>query len=84
VRHEVNLVFSGHDHVYERTVPIRGVTYVVSGGGKGLYPAGRSAWTAFSKSAYHAVVIRVDGKRLSLEAVEPDDTVLDRLDLGRT
>ena len=85
VRHEVDLVFSGHDHVYERTVPIRGVTYVVSGGGgKGLYPAGRSEWTAFSKSAYHAVVIRVDGKRLSLEAVEPDDTVLDRLDLGRT
>jgi hypothetical protein len=67
VRHEVDLVFSGHGHVYERTVPIRGVTYVVSGGGgKGLYPVGRSEWTAFSKSAYHAVVICVDGKRLSL------------------
>ena len=25
-RHAVDLVFSGHDHVYERTVPIRGVT----------------------------------------------------------
>ncbi len=85
VRHEVDLVFSGHDHVYERTVPIRGVTYVVSGGGgKGLYPAGSSEWTAFSKSIYHAVLVRVDGKRLSLEAVEPDDTVLDRLDLGKT
>ena len=85
VRHEVDLVFSGHDHVYERTVPIRGVTYVVSGGcGKGLYPAGSSEWTAFSKSIYHAVLVRVDGKRLSLEAVEPDDSVLDRLDLVKT
>ena len=84
VRHEVDLVFCGHDHAYERTVPIRGVTHVLSGGGgKRLYPAGRSEWTAFSKSAYHAVLVRVDGGRLSLEAVEPDGAVLDRADLGR-
>lgn len=82
VRHEVDVVFSGHDHNYERTVPIGGVTYVVSGGGgKILYPAGRSKWTAFSKSAHHAVHIRVGAERLSLEAVEPDGIVLDRLDL---
>jgi predicted phosphodiesterase len=84
VRHRVNVVFNGHDHDYERTVPIHGVTYVVSGGGgKGLYRAGRSEWTAFSKSAHHAVLVRVDGERLSLEAVEPDGTVLDRLELDR-
>ncbi len=81
----VDLVFCGHDHAYERTVPIRGVTHVLSGGGgKRLYPVGRSEWTAFSKSAYHAVLVRVDGGRLSLEAVGPDGTVLDRMDLSRT
>ena len=85
VRHKVDLVFSGHDHVYERTVPIYGVTYVVSGGGgKGLYPAGSSEWTAFSKSVHHAVLVRIDGEHLCLEAVEPDGVVLDRLDLSRT
>jgi predicted phosphodiesterase len=85
IRHEVDLVFSGHDHAYERTVPIRGVTYVVSGGGgKRLYPAGRSEWTAFSKSTHHAVLVRIDGERLYLEAVEPDGAVIDRADLGRT
>jgi hypothetical protein len=85
VRYEVGLVFSGHDHAYERTVPIRGVTYVVSGGGgKRLYPAGRSKWTAFSKSTHHAVLVRIDGERLYLEAVEPDGAVIDRADLGRT
>jgi acid phosphatase type 7 len=84
IRQEVDLVFSGHDHAYERTRPIYGVTYVLSGGGgKRLYPAGRSEWTAFSKSAHHAVVVRVDGERLSLEAVEPDGTVIDRADLSR-
>jgi predicted phosphodiesterase len=83
VRHEVDMVFSGHDHAYERTVTIRGVTYIVSGGGgKGLYPAGRSEWTAFSKSTHHAVLVRIDGDRLSLKAVEPDGIVLDRLERG--
>jgi 3',5'-cyclic AMP phosphodiesterase CpdA len=80
-RHEVDLVFAGHDHVYEGTIPIKGVTYVVSGGGaRRLYPAGKGPLTACSRSAHHAVLVRVDGERLSLEAVEPDDTVFDRVD----
>jgi Calcineurin-like phosphoesterase/Purple acid Phosphatase, N-terminal domain len=32
-RYGVDVVFSGHDHVYERTAPVMGVTHVVSGGG---------------------------------------------------
>jgi acid phosphatase type 7 len=84
VRHGVDLVFSGHDHVYERTVPVRGVTYVVSGGGgRRLYRAGNDERTACSKSAHHAVLVRVDGGRLLLEAVEADGTVMDRAELNR-
>jgi predicted phosphodiesterase len=83
VRHGVDVVFSGHDHVYERTVPIRGVTYVVSGGGgRRLYRVGKSKWTASSKSAHHAVLVGVSGGRLSLEAIEAGGTVLDRTDLS--
>ena len=82
VKHGVDLVFSGHDHVYERTVPVRSVTYVVSGGGgRRLYPACRSARTVSSVSAHHAVLVRVDGGHLSLEAVEAGGTDVDRLDL---
>jgi len=80
-KHGVDLVFAGHDHVYERTVPIGGVTYVVSGGGgRKLYPAGKGRLTACSKSAHHAVLGRVDDGRLSIEAVEPDGLVFDRVD----
>ena len=83
-RHEVDLVFSGHDHVYERTVPIRGVTYVVSGGGgRRLYPAGNGEFTASSVSAHHAVLVRVSGRRLLLEAVEVGGKVVDRLELSK-
>lgn len=81
-RHGVDVVFNGHDHDYERTVPIRGVTYVVTGGGgKDLYPAGRSRWTAFSESAHHATRVRIEGDRLLLEAVRTDGNVMDRLEL---
>jgi hypothetical protein len=81
-KHGVHFVFSGHDHVYERTVPIRGVTYVVSGGGgRRLYPAGNGELTASSVSAHHAVLVRVSGSRLLLEAVEAGGKVVDRFDL---
>jgi hypothetical protein len=33
VRHGVNVVFSGHDHVYERLKPQKGIYYFVSGSG---------------------------------------------------
>jgi predicted phosphodiesterase len=82
VKHGVDLVFSGHDHVYERTVPIGGVTYVVSGGGgRRLYPAGNGEVTASSVSAHHAVLVCVDGGHLSLEAVEVGGKVVDCLEL---
>jgi len=81
VKYGVDLVFSGHDHVYERTVPIEGVTYVVSGGGgRRLYRTGKGRSTASSVSAHHAVLVRVDGQRLLLEAVEAGGKVVDRLD----
>ena len=31
VKHGVNVVFSGHDHVYERLKPQKGIFYFVSG-----------------------------------------------------
>lgn len=83
-RHGVLAVFSGHDHAYERTLPIGGVTYVVTGGGgKHLYGVRRNARTAASASAHHATLVRVSDERLTLEAVKPDGTVLDRFDLKR-
>jgi 3',5'-cyclic AMP phosphodiesterase CpdA len=33
LRYGVNVVFSGHDHVYERIKPQKGITYFVSGAG---------------------------------------------------
>ncbi|MBI5878690.1 MAG: metallophosphoesterase [Chloroflexi bacterium] len=95
-QYNVDIVFNGHDHTYERTflrrdyVPAgRGVTYIVTGGGgAGLYSkAATNAWSAafFSTPDYwHAVRVDVANCRLTLSAVKaPSDSVFDTHVLDR-
>ena len=46
VKHGVDVVFTGHDHFYERLKPQQGIHYFVSGGGgklrRVMWRAGRS------------------------------------------
>ena len=48
VRHGVQVAFSGHDHMYERLKPQKGITYFVAGAGGQLREGGvqRSETTA--------------------------------------
>lgn len=70
-RHRVQLVLSGHEHDYERTLPLNGVTYVVTGGGGvGTRPVGHSDFTAFAESVIHFVYIEVFGVQLRLHAID--------------
>lgn len=90
-RARVAIVFSGHDHTYERSIPVRGyvpdapgVVYVVTGGGGApLYHVGRSAWTASSASIHHVVRVAVRACALGLEAVAVGGAVFDRASLDR-
>jgi 3',5'-cyclic AMP phosphodiesterase CpdA len=80
--HGVDLVLSGHDHDYQRTVPINGVTYVVSGGGARTRPTERADFTAFAAATLHFVDIAIWGERLELTAVSSsgafDHVVIDK------
>jgi hypothetical protein len=79
-KYNVDIVFTGHDHNYERTLPIlnnaasdNGVTYIVTGGGGALLSAvGRSDWTAFSGTFYHATEVQIEDQTLTLAPVEID------------
>jgi Big-like domain-containing protein/calcineurin-like phosphoesterase family protein/purple acid phosphatase-like protein len=91
-QYNVQLVLNGHEHSYERSVPWRestntarqAVTYVVTGGGgAGLYPSGRSAWTALSRSVNHYVRATMTASDLTLEAVDSSGAVIDRFTLNR-
>lgn len=73
-RHRVDLVVSGHDHNYERTVPQHGVTHVVSGGGCKTSPVGRSRFTAYAERTLQFLLLDVEGDRLEARCVRPDGT----------
>jgi hypothetical protein len=87
-RHGVNLVLQGHEHGYERSQAIDGVTYVVTGGGGATSSEKLGALPARSavrSSAHHWMKLAVDGTRLIANVVDDYGRHLDGFVLqGRT
>jgi len=85
----VDMVFSGHDHHYERSCPILdgacvpsgesgGVVYVVTGGtGAPLHEVSGDWFTACAESQYHFIVVHINDCLLRLEAVDASGAVFD-------
>lgn len=93
-KYGVDVVFSGHEHNYERTCELRsgkcevgnGITYIVTGGGgAGLYgfQTKQESYTAFRKSAYHFMNISIDGCKFHAEAIDIDKTIIDSFDISK-
>jgi len=81
-RYGVDIVFNGHDHDYERSIPINGVVYIVTAGaGAPLYSVGASWWTAYSRSIYHFCQVTVRGTQLELKAKDTEGETFDSLTL---
>lgn len=76
-RYGVQLVLSGHDHDYQRSEPIHGVTYVVTGGASSTRRTGEADYTAVSFSWHHFVEIAVLRDNLVVRAVNQDLRVAD-------
>jgi hypothetical protein len=77
--HKVDLVLSGHDHIYVRG-SVGDVKYIVSGGGGApLYPIRSDDPSARKAEAtYHFVEVRATDETLRISARRPDGTVFDR------
>jgi hypothetical protein len=78
---DVDVVFSGHEHVYERVTPQRGVSYFVSGAAGSLRRGdldGRSPITArgFDQD-YHFLIIEVTGTELYFQAISRGGQTVD-------
>jgi len=80
VKHGVNVVFSGHDHVYERIKPQKGITYFIAGSGGQLRKGGLtpSAMTAagFDQDQVF-VTVAVVGGEMSFHAISRTGAVVD-------
>jgi hypothetical protein len=78
VRNRVDVVFSGHDHLYERIAPQQGIRYFVSGGGgRNLYSFHKSAFDEAGSSEHHFMVVELAGDQMFFEAITPQGRTLD-------
>jgi hypothetical protein len=85
----VDLVLSGHDHVYMRSWPLRGgnvvpdgegTTYVIGGtGGSKFYDMGQYPWmrVTFDEKIQIVSSVTIDGDRLSMHVLTRDGRVAD-------
>lgn len=79
VRHGVDVVFSGHQHVYERLTPQQGISYFVTGaGGQEVHTLRASASTAASFDRDQTfTAVEVSGAQLFFQTVSRTGLVVD-------
>jgi len=84
-RHGVNVVFAGHEHLYERIKPQQGIAYFTSGGAAKLsrddldrQPRSAQELTAvgYDKDR-HFMLIQIEGDTLSFQAISRTGRVID-------
>lgn len=88
----VDVVFAGHQHLYERTVPLRNfsdtgptVVYITEGGGgASLFPFIPEPFSALVIDLFGYVVADVEGGVLSLTARGTDGAAFDSVTLRKT
>jgi len=85
VKHKVDLVISGHDHIYERGWS-DGLAYLVSGGGgaptykiKSKLPQSRTV-----ESVHHFVDVKVSASSMQLVATRLDGSTIERCGLSKS
>ena len=82
-QYDIPLVLAGHDHDYQRSGPIDGVTYIVTGGAATLRDAGQEDFTKVSVSTRHYVDLLAEGDRLTLRAIDQDGMLIDSVELTK-
>ena len=87
VRHGVAVVLSGHEHIYERTVPQKGITYFVEGSSGQLRKGGvtPSALTAASFADDRTfMLVEVSGDQLFFQTISRTGRIVDSGVIERT
>ena len=80
VKHGVDVVFTGHEHFYERVKPQHGITYIISGSAAKLRRGniGRSDITAKGfDQGYTFMVVEIVGDDLHFQTLDADGRTVD-------
>lgn len=78
----VDLVLSGHDHDYQRSDVIDGVTYVVTGAAAKLRPTDRADFTEAGWSTHSFVDLAVYDDHIDLRAIDQSGLVFDDVEIA--
>jgi len=83
-RHGVQLYINGHEHNYERSRPIEGITYlVVGGGGASLRPILPTDQSARALSTYSFAELEAGPRELTVAAWDSKGQLIDRAVIAR-
>ena len=81
IANKVSVVFTGHDHVYERIKPQQGITYFVTGSGgqlrQGDLPRGSPITAKGFDTDLVFLVANIEGDRLTFQAISRTGQVID-------
>lgn len=81
VKYGVNVVLTGHDHVYERIKPQKGIYYFVSGAGGQLRSGDVSDTSPLSEKSYdrdmHFMLFEVAGDQMYFQAISRTGETVD-------
>jgi 3',5'-cyclic AMP phosphodiesterase CpdA len=81
VRYGVNVVFTGHDHIYERVKPQQGITYFVSGSAGSLRKGDYGRPQAFSAAGFDRdfefMLVEIDGSKMYFQAISRTGQTID-------
>ncbi|OIO03417.1 MAG: hypothetical protein COX65_08665 [Elusimicrobia bacterium CG_4_10_14_0_2_um_filter_56_8] len=92
LKYKVDMVLQGHDHDYERTLPVKegmpdpaGITYItLGGGGRPLYIQRRNEdWSAKFLPVYHFAVFSINDKNLKMSVYNKAGEEVDTLEIQK-
>jgi len=87
-KYKVNAVFSGHDHIYERTKPQNGIQYFVTGAGGKTRRGGVDLKSPIRQASYdednHFMVVEIQPQHIVFQAVSETGRVVDSGIFGST
>jgi hypothetical protein len=73
-------VFSGHEHIYQRSALMGGVQYFVTGGAGSLRPTDGAPTSYVARTFagdYHFMLIEIDGRALHFQAISRSGKTID-------
>ncbi len=80
-KYKVNVVFAGHDHIYERVKPQHGVQHFVTGAGGKLRHGNMDKESTITAAGYdkdnHFMLIELDDRDLNFKAISETGELID-------